>query len=99
MTSAQFRATEKAWWLYVDAACPYPIHSRHRYTWIREHNTFEYKGSHYQRSSTPVLNPDGSRGSGSRVVFRDLEHPERVIEGLVSSAQSIMSRITADISI
>ena len=99
MTSAEFRAIEQAWWHHVDAACPHPIHSRHRYTWIRDNRVFVHKGRSYQRDSFPIFNANGSRASGSRVVFADLKTADRDIEGIVTSAQSIMGGVSVNLSV
>lgn len=55
-----FSILEKAFWSYVEANCPFPLQSRHRYTWVRQHLKFSHDGSIYERKSMTARNSSGS---------------------------------------
>lgn len=44
-----FAALDKAFWAHVERQCPHPLHSRHRYTWVRANQRFTYDGIAYER--------------------------------------------------
>lgn len=52
-----FVTLEKAFWTYVDQHCPFPLQSRHRYSWVRENLRFEHDGIIYERASA-LIRPD-----------------------------------------
>jgi hypothetical protein len=65
-----FRELEKAFWRFVEQHCPYPLHLRHRYSWVRANPYFEYRGVSWERSSTPGhLIPEAEPGATHRISF------------------------------
>jgi hypothetical protein len=91
MTAPDFRQLELAWWEHVEASCPYPINSRLRYHWIREHSVFEYRGRRYRRRAEPLRAIDGHRSRGTRVIFEDDEHGGAPsIVGVIAGGRSLI---------
>ena len=64
-----FSDLERAYWRFVDQNCPHPIHSRHRYTWLRANRAFDYNGILWERASTTRASEAGSAAPGTHLVL------------------------------
>lgn len=84
--SDQFREAELAWWRHVEAACPHPVNSRFRYSWIRENPTFSFRGDEYERQVKPLCDADRRRTGASEVWFVCTTDPNKRIFGVLSGA-------------
>jgi hypothetical protein len=73
-------ALEKAYWVFVDAHCPHPVQSRHRYTWVRENLSFEYDGVTYMRTTEAVRVPAGTIPRAAYAVTYTSTDGEIVVE-------------------
>lgn len=66
--SVSFTTLERAYWRFVERTCPHPIHSRHRYTWLRANRLFEHEGLSWERSSISRSADMGSAAPGAHLI-------------------------------
>lgn len=64
-----FAALERAFWRHVDQSCPHPLHSRHRYTWLRANKVFPFQGTVWERTSLSRSTEVGSVAPGTHLII------------------------------
>lgn len=67
--SVPFADLERAYWRFVEQSCPHPIHSRHRYTWLRANRAFDFGGITWERASTSRASQAGTASPGTTLVL------------------------------
>lgn len=59
MKKVEFASLESAYWRHIEQSCPHPMHSRHRYTWMRHNLRFNHNGIVYERRRATGLGVTG----------------------------------------